>query len=100
MKKLLLNIITKLQKLLLKSDRKIASDLYYRLAKLHFKLHFGVELENEVLNATDIAYMAAKRHSRLVLKALYPGATGIRYKMVRYASRSSFTKNILLNAKL
>lgn len=100
MKELILKLITKVQKLLLRSNTKVATNMYYALAKLHFKIHFGTELEAEVLEATDNAYLAAKRHSRLVLKTLYPNAKGVHRKIVKYSSRSAFTKNILLNAKV
>jgi hypothetical protein len=101
MKKLVMRLITEVQKLLLRVNREFATDLYYRLAKIHFKMHFGTDLETEVLNATDNAYLAAKRHSRLVLKVIYPNAKeDVHKKIVKYAARSTFTKNIILNAKL
>lgn len=91
--------ITKLQKLLLLFDNQLASKAYYLLAKLHFKMHFGLDLETEVLENSENAYLAAKRHGRLVLKTLHPNAKGIHKKIVKYSSTGIFTKNILLNAK-
>ena len=100
MMKLLAKAITKLQKLLLRSDRKIAVNLYYYLAKLHFKLVLGADLEEETLNNTDKARMAASRHGRLVLKTLYADSSEMHRKVVKHSSQSSFSKNIILNAKL
>lgn len=100
MKNVVLKIITKIQKFLLKSQRKTAINLYYYLAKLHFKIHFDRDLEGEILNNSAIGYMAVKRHSRLVLKVMYKDSPYMAKKIARYGSRSSFIKNILLETKL
>lgn len=99
MKKLTMKMITKLQRLLLLLDNRMASKAYYCLAKVHFKMHFGLDLEAEALENSDNAYLAARRHSRLVLKTLHPEISGVHKKIVKHSSIGIFTKNILLNAK-
>ena len=101
-KRLKLKIITKIQKILLRSDREILAKLYYFLAKLHFSIYFDGELslEEEILNNSESGYLAAKRHSRLVVKTLYSESADIRKKMVRAAARGAFVKNIILTAKI
>lgn len=93
-------LITKVQKLLLKSDHKIALELYYYLAKKHFKLLLNKNLEEEILNKTDAGYMAASRHGRLVLGTLYKDSSKMTRKIALYSSVESFIKNIILDAKL
>lgn len=100
LKETVTKLITRVQKVLLKSNRKMALDLYYYLAKKHFKLVLGKDLEREVVYNTDAAHMAAKRHSRLVLRVLYKDSNKMTRKIVRYSSRDSFIKNIILDAKL
>ena len=100
LKKMSLKIITKIQKILLKSQREIAVDLYYRLAKLHFRIYFGKSLEEEILQDSVIGYRAAMRHSRLVVKVLYSNSSGTARKIAKLSSRASFIKNILLEVKL
>lgn len=100
LKGLQVKLITKVQKLLLRFNNQRATNLYYYLAKLHFKIYTGLVLEEEVLNNTEIGYIAAKRHGRLVLKVLYKDSSQMARKVARYASRGSFIKNILLGSKL
>lgn len=97
---ILAKLITKAQKLLLRSNLQMAVNLYYYLAKKHFRLLLDKDLEEEALNNTDAARMAARRHSRLVLKVLYKDSSVMTRKIARYGSRGSFIKNIILGAKL
>ena len=109
LKSIALRLVNKAQKILLKIDTGIdigegkaskATELYYFLAKLHFKLHFGTSLEEEILNNTENAHLAVKRHSRLVLMVLFPDASEMRKKVIRHAARGAFRKNLILNAKV
>ncbi len=101
-RRLALKLITKVQKVLLKSERKLATNLYYSLAKVHFSVYFSgkKDLETEILNDTHDGYAAVRRHGRLVVNTLFKDSQEIRKKMVRSAARGSFVKNIILNAKL
>ena len=99
-KKIIGIAITKIQKMLLRSQSEMALNLYYYLAKKHFKLILGKDLEIEILNNTTAGYQAAKRHSRLVLKVLYKDASPIDRKIARCGSKGSFVKNIILGADL
>lgn len=101
-RRLALKLITKVQKVLLRSESKVATNLYYSLAKLHFKTYFSgsKDLETEILNDTHSGYAAVRRHSRLVVNTLYKDSQEIRKKMIRSAARGSFVKNIIINAKL
>lgn len=100
LKVIVAKLITKVQKLLLRSNLTMATNLYYYLAKKHFKLLLDKDLEHEVLNNTILATWAAKRHSRLVLNTLYKDSSPMARKIARYGSRGSFVKNIILGAKL
>ena len=101
-KRLKLKVITKIQKLLLKSQRVMAVNLYYYLARLHFKIYTDgyMTLDGCILNDSEAGYMAARRHARLVVNTLYPDATDAFKKWVRAAARGSFRKNIIINADL
>ena len=99
-RRLALKLISKLQKQLLKSPAKSATNLYYKLAKIHFKLYFKKDLEQEVLNDTVAAYKAIDRHSRLVIKSLYNDKDEAVKKHLAAATRGAFVKNIILNAEL
>jgi len=101
-RRLVVKLITKVQKLLLRSETELASSAYYALARLHFSLYFKGEksLEQEILNNTEDGYKAAKRHGRLVINTLYKDSDSVIKRMVRAASRGSFVKNIILNAKI
>lgn len=106
--KIKLKVISKIQKLLLRLDENIdiaitdgaLFNLYYSLAHKHFKIYFGKSLEQEILHNSEIGYMAAKRHSRLVIATLYKDSSDMRKKMIRAAARGTFVKNILLNTEL
>lgn len=95
-----LKLITKIQKLLLRSKLKIATNAYYALAKIHFKIHFGLDLSEQVLNDTDFARKAAKRHSVLVSNTLYKDANESTKRMIKSAAKGTFIKNLILSAKL
>lgn len=101
-RRLALKAITKVQKFLLKYETTIATNMYYFLAKLHFSVYFSntKDLETEILNDTHDGYAAVRRHSCLVVNALFKDSQDIRKKMIRSAARGSFVKNIILNAKL
>lgn len=100
MKRLKLKMITRIQKILLKVNKGWAGNLYYFLAKMHFKTYFNLDLQTETENSTEKSKMAAKRHSTLVLKVLYKNSKYKALLKVRNAARKTFVKNILLNAKL
>jgi hypothetical protein len=102
MKRLKLKAITKIQKLLLKSQKVLAVNLYYYLARLHFKIYVDgyMTLDDCILNDNEAGNMAARRHARLVINSLYPDASDAFKKWVRAAARGSFRKNIIINAVL
>ncbi len=101
-RRLVLKLITKLQKVLLKSERPLVLMVYYKLSRLHFSVYFSgkLSLETEVINNTEAGYRAARRHSILVVNTLFKESADIRKKIIRNAAQESFKKNILLNAKL
>jgi len=108
LKLLVLKTITLVQKTLLKLDDQEDmslgevkyTKLYYKLAKVHFKLYFGTDLVEEILNNTENAHLATKRHSRLVVSALYKNSSSMRKKIIRSAARGSFRKNLILETPL
>jgi ferritin-like protein len=97
---MILKLITAVQKLLIRSGNKYMQALYYKLAALHFKIHFKKDLLTETLENTEIARFAAKRHSRMVVSVLYSKSDDARKRMIRAAARGSFTKTIILNASI
>lgn len=117
-KNILLKLITVVQKRMLKMDAfydslaqldedsvsaaiaQFGFRMYYRLAKLHFKLYFGKDLVQEILNNTEEAHLAVKRHGRLVVKTLYKDSADMKKKMIRHAARGSFRKNLILDTPL
>lgn len=108
-KMLVFKLITFIQKKLLVLDDNEMGDplqeteahrLYYRFAKLHFKMWFDKDLVEEVLNNSDEAHLAVKRHSRLVINALYKDSNPMRKKIIRNAARGTFRKNLILDTSL
>lgn len=99
-RRLALKLITKVQKCLLKSDKIIATDLYYFLAEKHFSIYFSGQytLKKAILEDTDLGIFATNRHARLVVKALYSTADEYIKNKVVAASRGSFRKNVILAA--
>lgn len=98
----ILKLITKVQKILLRSERKLITNLYYTLARIHFSIYFSgkLSLDQEVMNNTEAGYRAMRRHSILVVNTLFKTSADMRKKIIRNAAQESFKKNILLNAKL
>ena len=100
LKKAMLKLISKAQKGLLKLDISLATDVYYMLASIHFRLYFQKNLREEVLSCTEAANMATARHGRLVIKALYSDVDDVIKRHLAVVTRGAFVKNIILNADL
>jgi hypothetical protein len=96
----ILRTVAKLQELLIKSDSDLVYKTYMFLARLHFKLHFGVSLEEEVLNQSKKSLLAARRHRRVVRKTYFPGSGKLSLSRANHTIEQTFIKNILLNTKL
>ena len=97
---MILKLITVIQKLLIRSENKTISNLYYKLAALHFKKLTGKDLMNETLMDSDEADDAAQRHADMVASILFKSSHEQYKKIIRAAARGSFKKNIILNASL
>jgi len=99
-KRLMARGVTLLQKIALRMNGNLSYKAYMKLEEIHFDLFFGESLEENILNNTEKAHLACKRHARLVVKTLYPNADVCSARMIRAAARGSFRKNILLNIAL
>lgn len=74
-KRLLARAITKLQKVLITREGDLAFKFYYKLAEMHFRLHYGFSLRAAIKtiggpgisNASSL--YAAQRHARLYINA-------------------------------
>lgn len=86
--------------MMLKSDSSFATTVYYMLAKLHFRLVFGVELEDHVVRSSILSDVAQNRHARLVVSTLYKGSDKQAKRRIRAAARGAFVRNIILTAKV
>ena len=103
LKEMVLKIISKVQRVLLKINNNLATELYYYLAKKHYKIYFdqySADLETDVLNEDFHAHLAARRHARLVVSTLYKNINKQHKRMITRAAKQSFVKNIILNVKL
>lgn len=73
-KRLLAMAISKLQMILLKKNGPLAFKMYYKLAAMHFKLHYGFTLRAAVKTlggsvTSDLSVLyAARRHARMIIK--------------------------------
>jgi len=100
LERIMLSAISKVQKFLLKMNSELAGDLYYYLAKKHYEISFGSDLEDHVLDDTIGSRLAAKRHGRFVVNVLYKHINKHHKKMIRDAAEKTFISNIILNVKL
>ena len=95
--KVLLKLITFFQEATLKQAN---TDFYYRLTKIHFKLYFGKSLIEEVMNNSREFKAAQHRHGCMVTSVLWShSGSGLKQSTFRRA-KSSFMKNLILEAPL
>jgi hypothetical protein len=95
--KLLLKILTKLQEVTLKSEYR---GLYLKLTKLHFKLYFGANLLDSMVNDTKDFQVAQSRHGNMVVSLLYPKADNKVKYSIKKAAMAALKKDLLLEVKL
>lgn len=73
LKRLMAKVVGKLQMRLLAAEGRMAFKLYYKLAEIHFKLHYGFGLKSAIKclggsKTADLSVMyAANRHARMVI---------------------------------
>jgi 2-polyprenyl-3-methyl-5-hydroxy-6-metoxy-1,4-benzoquinol methylase len=97
---MILKLITIAQKILIHADGELLSDLYYKLATLHYKVESKGNLLVDTLNGDEKALNAAERHANMVVDILFKSSHDIRKAIIRAAAHESFKKNIILNASL
>ena len=90
----LLKLITKLQEFAIKNEMK----MYLSLSKYHFKVYFGKDLVQEVLNNTKDSRRATKRHGNMVVSLLYKDSD--RKKEIHRQIVDSYCKTLILEADL
>jgi len=92
--KILLKLITELQKIFIKSDN---VDTYFMLTNLHFKIYFKKNLIEEVLIDSEEFNMAAERHASMVLLNIYKQKEKNKSNIIKYKlAKASFRKHLLL----
>lgn len=95
---LVLTLISKIQRLLLRTNSTLAAALYYKLAILHFNLYArtleagSFPLAQEVSLNSTLGKAALRRHSRLVINTLYKKSDIDIKRVVRYAAKEHFRK--------
>jgi hypothetical protein len=97
---MMLKLIDAAQRILIRSENKHISSLYYKLAAMHFKRLHGKDLMEEVMEDSQIADEAADRHANMVADILFKSSLDIRKKIIRAAARGSFKKTIILSASV
>lgn len=96
-KRLILKATHKLQKYML---YKGYGSVYRILFKLHFKMYFGMELEESIIQQTPEGLAALRRHGKMVIDTIYPNQPLTSKKMLYKASMRSFRDNLLLEMSL
>lgn len=96
-KRFLLRSITKIQKRIIHWEN---SNLYYLLARAHFKLWFGFSLGSATTHGMRVSRLAAKRHAKLLVKNVYKNAPKEHKRRIYRMAQHSFRQNILLNEEL
>lgn len=98
LKRLALKLVHKAQKFTLKKGM---MGLYFKLAKLHFRICFGKNLVNEIAFGTEEADAAARRYARMLINNIgkekfSPSRLKQRYQMFQ----QNFKKTLVLEYRL
>lgn len=94
----LLKLVHKLQIIALKMEN---TNLYYLLAKIHFKIWFKMTLTKCMVDMRPEAKLAMRRHARIVMKHVFVHLEDrpSRRTIAKWAMKT-FYKNILLDCRL